>query len=800
MIKYLFRETGFSYPIGMVLLCGLSFAWAGYPGKCLAGPTSGVFASRTQVKENGDAPPASDQAENEKQQPAKNGEGGQGLTDDENAKASDSAFVSGYLVRIPMPVNGSVAERAIADMQRVLDRLGPVEEGVRPIMVVELDNRNGTNGIGSSFEDCQKIARFLTSSKMNRVRTVCYLPGLTDVAADLFDDGQQPKATFQSHVVLIALSCEEIAMHKDAMIGNAGVELDTVDEVYRTVYRVMAENRRVFPPLVALSMLDRSLVVYRVDLRNEGIKYVEEAEFQKLNSEGKVLESITIAGPNSFGMFSSDDLLSYRLIRHRVDSRKDLAERYNLSPHALEGDPSLGEKWNPIRISISGVLSGRMVNWIDNALSSRVHPDKVNLIIVDLESAGGEPDAAFRLAQRLAEYDPMKIRTVAYVSGRARGVASIVALGCDHLVMHEDAVLGGENRPPLKPEQLGPIKESLKELAKKKEVNWSLYYGLLDPAFEVKRFKHKRTGRMVVMSDEEKDLSREPDQWQEVQLVDLTNGLDGQSADGLNMVRALVEDFEEFKSFYQLVEDPRTLEPTLADRWVEQFAHQLASPRIAWLVLFGAIFFLSMEMSSPGLGVPGFLSALCWMLFFWSQYFDGNASVLEILLFLGGVVFILIEFFVIPGFGIFGVGGALMVAVSLVLAVQTFTLPANPEEMRTFRTSLLTLTGASSGLLVAAFLFRRYAQQIPLFRRLMLDPKETYGDEFATENREALVDYDFLEGKSGVTQTSLRPSGRALIDNELYNVITDGRLIEKGKRVTVRKVTGNRIEVVEADA
>lgn len=701
---------------------------------------------------------------------------------------------SGHLVQIPLPINGKVADRVINAMGRVLEKESATSGEDRPILVLEFDNRNGTNGIGSEFEDCLKIARFITSPQMSKLRTVAYLPGLGDRQKELFDDGQTQRATFESHVVLVALSCEEIAMHKEAAIGNAGIELDSVDQLYATAYRVMAEKRRVFPALVALSMLEKDRVVYRVELKPDGIKYVEEAEYQELLREGKVVNTSTIAGVGNLGLFSSEDLQSFRLIRHRVDSRRDLADRYNLAPTSLEGDPSLGKKWNAIRISIDGVVTDRMVKWIENALGTRVDQEETNLIIVEISSAGGEPAAALRLANRLAQYDPLKVRTVAYVPERARGISSIIAMGCDHLVMKSDAMLGGEGRPPIEAESLSQVKESMKELAKTKELNWSLHYGLLDRSFEVHQYKNSQTGRLRILSTEEKDELKDAELWQELQVVDLTQGIDGETAENYGLVRSLVEDFAEFKSFYQLTEDPILLEPTMADKWVENFARQLASPRVAWLILFGAIFFLSMELSNPGLGVPGFLSSICWMLFFWSQFFEGNASVLEILLFLVGVVFILIEFFVLPGFGIFGIGGAIMVTASIVLAVQTFVIPKSPEQVNQLTTSLLTFVGASSGFFVALFVFRRYADRIPIFNRLMLDPKSNE-DAFSQDAKESLVNYDHLVGKEGIAQTRLMPSGKALIGNELYNVISDGRMVEKNTEIIVRNVTGNKIEV-----
>ena len=65
-----------------------------------------------------------------------------------------------------------------------------------------------------------------------------------------------------------------------------------------------------------------------------------------------------------------------------------------------------------------------------------------------------------------------------------------------------------------------------------------------------------------------------------------------------------------------------------------------ADPRIAGLLLFVGWFALMIELSTPGVGVPGFISAVCFVLYFWSQFLHGTAGWLEILLFVTGVTFI----------------------------------------------------------------------------------------------------------------------------------------------------------------
>ena len=79
------------------------------------------------------------------------------------------------------------------------------------------------------------------------------------------------------------------------------------------------------------------------------------------------------------------------------------------------------------------------------------------------------------------------------------------------------------------------------------------------------------------------------------------------------------------------------------------------------------------------MGIGGFVSAVAFMLFFWSKFLHGTAGWLEVLLFLGGVCFLLLEVLVLPGFGIFGLGGGAMILASLVLASQTISCCRRPN-------------------------------------------------------------------------------------------------------------------------
>jgi membrane-bound serine protease (ClpP class) len=201
-----------------------------------------------------------------------------------------------------------------------------------------------------------------------------------------------------------------------------------------------------------------------------------------------------------------------------------------------------------------------------------------------------------------------------------------------------------------------------------------------------------------------------------------------------------------------------------------------------------------LELHTPGVGVGGFVALLAAILYFWSQHLQGNPVMLEILLFLAGLLCLAIEIFVIPGMAIFGLGGGLLIIASLVLASQTFVIPTNNYQLSKLRDSMLVLGGAAVGSVLAAAALRRFLPHAPVFNRMMLTPPS--GDELeALAVRESLVDLAHLLGQQGVANTRLVPSGKARFGDQLVDVIADGEAIDRGTPVVVIDVSGSRVVV-----
>ncbi len=252
----------------------------------------------------------------------------------------------------------------------------------------------------------------------------------------------------------------------------------------------------------------------------------------------------------------------------------------------------------------------------------------------------------------------------------------------------------------------------------------------------------------------------------------------------------MVDNFDELKQLYGFNGEIRVAEPN----WALELIEALSSPALAWLLLVIGFVGVYVELHSPGVGAGGFVAALAFLLFFWSNFLNSTAEWLEVLLFLGGIFFLLLEVLVLPGFGIFGLGGGAMILASLVLATQTFVLPRSESQMVELRHSLTIVAAATLTVVVASIALRRYLPSAPVFRKLLLNPPPE--EELADLHyRESLADFSHLVGQQGVATTNLMPAGKADFNGQLVDVIAEGLPIDRGSAIVVVKARGNRVLV-----
>lgn len=228
---------------------------------------------------------------------------------------------------------------------------------------------------------------------------------------------------------------------------------------------------------------------------------------------------------------------------------------------------------------------------------------------------------------------------------------------------------------------------------------------------------------------------------------------------------------------------------------IQQIIGFLVNPAlqgVLLMILLGGIWF---ELQSPGIGFPLLAAVLAGLLYFMPLLLEGLADYWEIGLFVLGVLLLLLEVFVIPGFGIAGFAGFALMLVGLVLSlVGTLDFEFNPEH--TYQTLLAAIFQIAISFLLfigIAFTFGGTFLKSKAFRRIALN-KEMKNTEGFVGVKSAMQQYI---GKEGVVLSDLRPSGSIKIEEEYLDAVAISGFISKGKTVRVRKFELGQLYVEE---
>ncbi|MDR2968155.1 MAG: nodulation protein NfeD [Tannerellaceae bacterium] len=224
--------------------------------------------------------------------------------------------------------------------------------------------------------------------------------------------------------------------------------------------------------------------------------------------------------------------------------------------------------------------------------------------------------------------------------------------------------------------------------------------------------------------------------------------------------------------------------------WYDNLKGFLMSPvfqSFLILIIIGGIYF---EMQTPGLGFPSAAALIAAVLYFAPLYIDGLAQNWEVLLFVAGILLILLEIFVIPGFGVPGIGGIVFVIGGLTMSlINNFYFDfESVTSAETGKAALTVLVGTGLSFILMLWLSDRIGNKNSFFRRAAL-----LSD---LEGAVSVTVYNNMVGKEGVAATVMRPSGKVEIDGEYYDGISDAGFIEKGARVKVIRFENAQVYVV----
>lgn len=374
-----------------------------------------------------------------------------------------------------------------------------------------------------------------------------------------------------------------------------------------------------------------------------------------------------------------------------------------------------------------------------------------NHIIFEIDTPGGRVDAAGQIANVLQN---LEIPSTSYIVNEALSAGSYIALNTDTIYMKPHATMGAS----------GVINQDGTAADKKAQSAW------LAAMKSAAESKGKDPIFAAAMADPSIDLPEYGAPEGEFLTLGPKQAVKAKYSEGIiNNRPELLHELN--LTGATIVESETSL--------AEEAARFLTNPVVIPILLSIASLGLIVELYSPGFGVPGSMGLLALILFFYGHIIAGLAGMEAVVLLILGIILIIVEFFV-PG-GILGIIGIGSILASL------FMSGADLSHMAMSISIALIVA-----IVAAVVLFKWIGLERGIFRRIILTYSTSTEEGYvSSENKLELI------GLTGVTATPLRPSGKATIDNELLDVVSEGNFVEINKRIKVIKVEGVRVVVRE---
>jgi len=418
----------------------------------------------------------------------------------------------------------------------------------------------------------------------------------------------------------------------------------------------------------------------------------------------------------------------------------------------------------------------------------RAEDEKARAVLFDLDTPGGY---AYETKEIMSEITRLKIPCYAFVNENALSAGALMSVATDGIYMSPEGTIGAAGIVSGSGAEIGDMmrkklhsafEAQIRSVAEKKGYDPELIRAMMIPEDRDRVFGAVvvRAGELLTLTASEATSLRDG----KTLLAKAVAGsieeiAELEGMEGVSIVRAEATAFENFAW------------------WVSKWSFLLI------LVGMAAAY---AELKAPGFGVGGAISLLAFGMFFFGNYMAGNLANYELVaLFFLGVILVAVELFLIPGTGVAGILGVLCMLGALLLGTvdkidwkdwKLGEFSGNLLDL--LRGPALTLGAGLMGGCTLVLLLMRFLPDTPIFRAFIAKQELAGGasleDESAVAGSGKRVDW------AGEALTDLRPSGKALLSGEEFDVVADGAFIRKGAKVRVLEQDGMRIVVGEIDS
>ncbi len=416
---------------------------------------------------------------------------------------------------------------------------------------------------------------------------------------------------------------------------------------------------------------------------------------------------------------------------------------------------------NILLVEIKQNIDPRM-NRYTKLMLEEVEKKDYDMIIIEMDTYGGALNDADDIRTRILDF---KKPIYSWINKDAASAGALISIACDSIYMSSGASIGaatvvtadGSAAPDKYQSYMRSIMRSTAE-AKNRDPN--IAEAMVDQ--DVKIDSLSQEGKVITFSTSEA----------------IKNGF---CEAEINSIDELMKHLK--IENYQL----NKFELSSSENIISFFLNPAISS-ILILIILGGIYF---ELQTPGVGFPIMAAIIASILYLTPYYLNGLAENWEILFFFFGIILIGVEIFVIPGFGISGILGIIFTISSLILVMINndlldFTF-VFPSDLFNAAGSVLL---ATLGFIIILFFGGVKLTESSYFKKISLQTVQDTQEGFTS-----MTNDNNLIGKEGKSFTVLRPSGKVMIKNKLYDASTSGEYIEKNQKIIVSENEGTSLKV-----
>ncbi len=409
-----------------------------------------------------------------------------------------------------------------------------------------------------------------------------------------------------------------------------------------------------------------------------------------------------------------------------------------------------------------------------------------DFVLIHMNTYGGQVDMADSIRTAILNYP---VPVLVFIDNQAISAGALISIACDSIYMRPGGNIGAAT----------VVNQTGEQVPDKYQ---SFMRGMM-------RSTSEAHGKVPVVEDGDTTWvwHRDPDIAQS--MVDPKVYVEGVSDTGSVLTLTTLEAIEfgfcegEANSIEEVLRlagienyDIKEFKPSGIERIIQLFINPIVSGLLIMIVI-GGIYF---ELQSPGIGFPLIAAVFAAILYFAPLYLEGIAENWQVLVFIAGIVLVAIEIFAIPGFGVTGILGISGIIAGLTFGMIdkiNFKFGPAPEGGNTviaafaivfisMLTAFILSIWGSKKLLTSNRLLGRFALQ------KVQEADEGYVSVDVKKQKSVI-------GKTGLAHTVLRPSGKVMIDNEIYDAKSEVAYIDKGDKIIVKREESGQLYVLKSE-